>query len=126
MSDKRQLASLRSRRLEVVGTRKNGRARRRHACLPRARQFSLSLTTSKRLLRRLAARMHLYQSFSRFFSTRHEQEKSQGASESTELRRRIKQLEEENEEMSDNRLQLIGILLTKWSRLTYCLTANVF
>ncbi|CAH3023274.1 unnamed protein product [Porites evermanni] len=38
--------------------------------------------------------------------TRHEQEKSQGASESTELRRRIKQLEEENEEMSDNRLQL--------------------
>ena len=113
MSDKRQLASLRSRRLEVVGTRKNGRAIRRHACLPRARQFSLSLTTSKRLLRRLAARMHLYQSFSRFFSTRHEQEKSQGASESTELRRRIKQLEEENEEMSDNRLQLIGIILTK-------------
>lgn len=39
--------------------------------------------------------------------TRHEQEKSQGSSESTELRRRIKQLEEENEEMSDNRLQLI-------------------
>ena len=47
--------SLRSRRLEVVGTRKNGRARRRHAsaCLPRARPFSLSPTTSKRLLRRL-------------------------------------------------------------------------
>ena len=34
-------------------TRKNGRARRRHACLPRARPFSLSPTTSKRLLRRL-------------------------------------------------------------------------
>ena len=37
---------MRSRRLEVVGTRKNGRARRRHArgdfaCLPRARPFSL-------------------------------------------------------------------------------------
>ena len=45
--------SLRSRRLEVVGTRKNGRARRRHACLPRARPFSLSPATSKRLLRRL-------------------------------------------------------------------------
>ena len=39
--------SLRSRRLEVVGTRKNGR-------LPRARPFSLSPTTSKRLLRRLS------------------------------------------------------------------------
>ena len=56
--------SLRSRRLGVVGTRKNGRARRRHArgegassplaCLPRARPFSLSPTTFKRLLRRLA------------------------------------------------------------------------
>ena len=55
--------SLRSRRLEVVGTRKNGRVRRRHAkgerapsplaCLPRARSFYLSPTTSKRLLRRL-------------------------------------------------------------------------
>ena len=41
-------ASLRSRRLEVVGTRKN--ARERLACLPRARPFSLS--TSKCLLRR--------------------------------------------------------------------------
>ena len=47
------LASLRSRHLEVVGTRKKGRARRRHACLPRARPFSLTPTTSKRLLRRL-------------------------------------------------------------------------
>ena len=67
--------SLRSRRLEVVSTRKNGRARRRHvrvslararslfrpllpsacyACLPRALPFSLSPATSKRLLRRLA------------------------------------------------------------------------
>ena len=45
--------SLRSRRLEVVGTRKIGRARRRHACLPRAPPFSLSPTASKRLLRRL-------------------------------------------------------------------------
>ena len=42
--------SLRSRRLEVVGTSKNGRARRRHACLPRARSFSLSPATSKRRL----------------------------------------------------------------------------
>ena len=49
----RNLSSLHSRRLEVVGTRKNRRARRRHACLPRARPFSLSPTTSKRLLRRL-------------------------------------------------------------------------
>ena len=57
--------SLRSRRLEVVGTRKSGRARRRHArgevapsplaCLPRARPFSISPTTPKRLLRRLNA-----------------------------------------------------------------------
>ena len=45
------------------------------------------------------------------FTHRHEQEKSQGVSEISELRRRIKQLEEENEEMSDNRLQLIGKLL---------------
>ena len=46
--------------------------------------------------------------FVALFVNRHEQEKSQGASENGELRRRIKQLEEENEEMSDNRLQLIG------------------
>ncbi|KAJ7389653.1 Sodium channel and clathrin linker 1 [Desmophyllum pertusum] len=39
--------------------------------------------------------------------TKHEQDRCQGASESGELRRRIKQLEEENEEMSDNRLELI-------------------
>ena len=54
--------SLRSRRLEVVVTRKNARERTRHArgegaqsplaCLPRALPFSLSPTTSK--LRRLA------------------------------------------------------------------------
>ena len=61
----KKVCSLRSRRLEVVGTRKNGRAevvgtrkngrarRRPLACLPRARPFSLSPTTSKRLLRRL-------------------------------------------------------------------------
>ena len=42
--------TLRSSRLEVVGTRKNRPARRRHACLPRARPFSISPTTSKRLL----------------------------------------------------------------------------
>ena len=50
--------SLRCRRLEVVGTRKNGRARSRHAtplaCLRRARLFSLSPTISKRLLRSLS------------------------------------------------------------------------
>ena len=34
--------SLRSRRLEVVGTRKNGRGRRRHACLPRAPVLSFT------------------------------------------------------------------------------------
>ena len=45
------------------------------------------------------------------FTNRHEQEKSQGVSEISELRRRITQLEVENEEMSDNRLQLIGKLL---------------
>ena len=39
--------SLRSRRLEVVGTKKH------LACLPRARPFSLSPANSKRLLRRL-------------------------------------------------------------------------
>jgi len=48
--------SLRSRRLEVLGERENGHARRRPSplacpCLPRARPFSLSPTTSKRLLR---------------------------------------------------------------------------
>ena len=54
------ISSLRSRRLEVVGTRKNGRARGRHArgvtprvSPSRAPAFSLSPTTSKRLLRRL-------------------------------------------------------------------------
>ena len=56
--------SLRSRRLEVVGTRKNRRPRSRnargHACLPRARPFSLSLTTSKRLLRRLGFHLQIF------------------------------------------------------------------
>ena len=42
------------------------------------------------------------------FAFRHEQEKSQGVSEIGELKRRMKQLEEENEEISENRLQLIG------------------
>ena len=43
----RSCPSLRSRRLEVVGTKKH------LACLPRARPFSLSPANSKRLLRRL-------------------------------------------------------------------------
>ena len=43
--------SLRSRRVELVGARKNGRVRARHARLPLARLFFLALTTSKRLLR---------------------------------------------------------------------------
>ena len=43
----------RSRRLEVVGERENGRARGRHARLLLARPFFLVPTTSKRLLRRL-------------------------------------------------------------------------
>jgi len=59
------------------------------------------------------------------FVNRHEQEKSQGASEISELRRRIKQLEEENEEISDNRLQLIGKLLAVWSRFTCYKTNHV-
>ena len=36
--------------LEIVVTRKNARERRRHACLPRARPFSLPPATSKPLL----------------------------------------------------------------------------
>ena len=47
----------------MVGTRKNGRARghaRGHACLPRARPFSLSPTTSKRLLRRLGFHLQIF------------------------------------------------------------------
>ena len=49
----RWLFSLRSRRLlEVVGTKKKLAPL---ACVPRARPFSLSLTTSKRLLRRILA-----------------------------------------------------------------------
>ena len=38
------LASLRSRRLEVVGTRKNGLARRRHARVSPSRALVLSFT----------------------------------------------------------------------------------
>ena len=52
--EKFHFTSLRSRRLEVVGTKKKG-AREGDmplTCLPRARPFSLSPTTSKRLLRR--------------------------------------------------------------------------
>ena len=46
--------SLRSRRVEVVDERENGRARGRLACLLLARPFFLVPTTSKRLLRWLA------------------------------------------------------------------------
>ena len=58
-----EFPNLRSRRLELVDTRKNARERRRHArgegaCLPRARPFSLSPTTSKRLLRMLRISFH--------------------------------------------------------------------
>ena len=58
-----EFPSLRSRRLEVVGKRKHTRERRRQArgegaCLPRARPFSVSPTTSKRLLRRLRISFH--------------------------------------------------------------------
>ena len=58
-----EFPSLCSRHLEVVGTRKNVRERRRQArgegaCLPRARPFSLSPTTSKRLERRLRISFH--------------------------------------------------------------------
>ena len=54
----KEIRSLRSRRLEVVGERGNGRARGRHApsplaCLLLSRVFFLVPTTSKRLLRRL-------------------------------------------------------------------------
>ena len=40
--------------MEVVSTKENGCARRRHACFPGVRPFSLSPTTSKHLLRRPA------------------------------------------------------------------------
>ena len=46
---------LRSRRLEVVGARKNRRTRGRLASLALARPFFLVPTSSKRLLRRLLA-----------------------------------------------------------------------
>ena len=51
--------SLRSRRLEVVGERENGRVRGRQACLLLARPFLLVPTTSKRQLRRLARKKSL-------------------------------------------------------------------
>ena len=67
-------------------TRKNGRARRRHACLPRARPFSpgLSPTTTKRLLRtgygRNCMKIWLYELFRQllrtFEITRHYQSRS--------------------------------------------------
>ena len=58
-----KMNSLRSRRLEVVSERKNGRAKGRHAsplaCLPLARPFFFAATTSKRLLRRLENEVNL-------------------------------------------------------------------
>ena len=58
--NRKEISSLRSRRLEVVGERENGRARGRHACLLLARPFFLVPTTSKRLLRRLRNLRILY------------------------------------------------------------------
>ena len=73
--------SLRSRRLGVVGTRKNGRARRRHArgegapsplaCLPRARyyfQAQLWATISVALLRRTTFKPGNFTNFKVLFS----------------------------------------------------------
>jgi len=58
-SPRLQVSSLRSRHLEVVGERENGRARGRHACplacLLFSRAFFLVPTTSDRLLRSLAS-----------------------------------------------------------------------
>ena len=39
--------------MKVVGARKDGNARGRHACLPLALPLSFAPTTSKRVLRRL-------------------------------------------------------------------------
>ena len=60
------MISLRSRRLEVVGTKK------KRARTPRVRPFSLSPTTSKRLLRRLQSDMCLIPSTrALLYQTRH-------------------------------------------------------
>ena len=62
LEERFEFPSLRSRRLKVVGTRENARAGRHArgegACLPRARPFSLSPTTSKRLLYMLRISFH--------------------------------------------------------------------
>ena len=58
-----RISSLRSRRLEIVATRKNARERRRHACLPRARPFSLPPATSKPLLRGLRISGRIFATF---------------------------------------------------------------
>ena len=58
-----RISSLRSRRLEIVATRKNARERRRHACLPRARPFSLPAATSKLLLRGLRISGRIFATF---------------------------------------------------------------
>ena len=58
-----RISSLRSRRLEIVVTRKNARERRRHACLPRARPFSLPPATSKPLLRGLRISGRVFATF---------------------------------------------------------------
>ena len=58
-----KMNSLGSRRLQVVGERKNERARGRHAsplaCLPLTRPFFFAPTTSKRLLCRLENEVNL-------------------------------------------------------------------
>jgi hypothetical protein len=46
--------------------------------------------------------------FTYWYFDRHEQEKAHASSENEELRRRMKQLETECEEMSENRLHLVG------------------
>ena len=58
-----RISSLRSRRLEIVATRKNARETRRHACLPRARPFSLPPATSKPLLRGLRISGRVFATF---------------------------------------------------------------
>ena len=61
--NRKEISSLRSRRLEVVGERENGRARGRHArgeVSPSRAPVFLVPTTSKRLLRRLRNLRILY------------------------------------------------------------------
>ena len=61
--------SLRSSLLEVVGARRDGRARGRHVCLPRERLFFLAPTSSKRVLCRLGAHTYSQQTFEIFVTS---------------------------------------------------------